>query len=118
MKQMSLTDRRRTSWIVKCVVYASTGALLTGSRFADAQQATPLPTAITTPDRVESPIGTLEYQDGVPTEETAQKVKDALDFTQALNAYNNSFRAHQRSLSARASRASAPRTTRSSSFPS
>ncbi len=45
-----------------------------------------------TPDRVESSIGTLEFKDGAPTVETAQKVYDALAFTRALNVYNNSFR--------------------------
>jgi hypothetical protein len=47
---------------------------------------------LSTPDRVESSIGLLEYKDGAPTAETAQKVYDTLDFTRALNVYNNSFR--------------------------
>ncbi len=59
---------------------------------AIAQSTTKLPAEITTPDRVESRIGTLEYKDGVPTVETAERVRDTLDFTRALNAYNNSFR--------------------------
>jgi len=45
------------------------------------------------PDKVETSIGTLEYWNGVPTEASASKVYDALDFTRALNVYNNSFRA-------------------------
>jgi len=57
-----------------------------------AQETTAIPQAITTPDRVDSSIGTLEYIDGVPTVETAERVRDTLDFTRALNAYNNSFR--------------------------
>jgi hypothetical protein len=48
--------------------------------------------ALGTPDSVETSIGTLEFQDGAPTPETAQKVFDALAFTNALNVYNNSFR--------------------------
>ncbi|MFB9175148.1 DUF1254 domain-containing protein [Roseibium salinum] len=44
------------------------------------------------PDRIETSIGTLDFQDGAPSAETAQKVFDALDFTRALNVYNNSFR--------------------------
>jgi len=48
--------------------------------------------SISVPDKVESRIGTLEYTDGVPTAETAERVRDTLDFTRALNAYNNSFR--------------------------
>lgn len=43
-------------------------------------------------DKIETSAGTLEFKDGVPTAETAQKVYDTLDFTNALNAYNNSFR--------------------------
>jgi hypothetical protein len=44
------------------------------------------------PGRIETSIGTLEFKDGAPSVETAQKVFDALDFTSALNVYNNSFR--------------------------
>ena len=51
-----------------------------------------IPPSIITPDKVETRIGTLEFQDGAPTVETAEKVRDALDFTRGLNAYNNSFR--------------------------
>jgi hypothetical protein len=48
--------------------------------------------SLSTPDRVETSIGTLEFEDGAPSAATAAKVYDALDFTRALNAYNNSFR--------------------------
>lgn len=48
--------------------------------------------SLSAPDTIETRAGKLEFRDGVPTEETAQKVRDTLDFTQALNAYNNSFR--------------------------
>jgi hypothetical protein len=48
--------------------------------------------SIGAPDRIETSIGTLEFKDGAPSVETAQKVFDALDFTRALNVYNNSFR--------------------------
>jgi hypothetical protein len=58
----------------------------------NAQSAAELPASITTPDKVETRIGTLEFNDGAPTMETAEKVRDALDFTRALNVYNNSFR--------------------------
>ena len=48
--------------------------------------------SLSTPDKVETRIGTLKFKDGAPTVETAEKVRDTLDFTRALNAYNNSFR--------------------------
>jgi hypothetical protein len=44
------------------------------------------------PDKIETGAGTLEFKDGAPSVETAQKVYDALDFNNALSAYNNSFR--------------------------
>lgn len=48
--------------------------------------------ALGAPDRVETSIGTLDFKDGAPSAATAEKVRDALDFTRALNVYNNSFR--------------------------
>jgi len=44
------------------------------------------------PDRLQTRIGTLEFRNGVPSNETAKKVYDTIDFTRALNVYNNSFR--------------------------
>ncbi len=65
-----------------------TAAVLVSHQTASAQ----IPPSITTPDRVESRIGRLEFKDGVPTMETAEKVRDTLDFTRALNVFNNSYR--------------------------
>src|SRR5262245_31036658 len=59
---------------------------------AGAQSSTATPPSLVTPDRVQTSIGTLEFKDGAPTEATAEKVRDTLDFTSALNVYNNSFR--------------------------
>jgi hypothetical protein len=57
-----------------------------------AAQASGVPPALTTPDRVETRIGTLEFRDGAPSAATAEKVYDTLAFTAALNVFNNSFR--------------------------
>jgi hypothetical protein len=59
---------------------------------ATTQAAPAVPAFLVTPDKVETRIGTLEYKDGAPSVATADKVRDTLDFTRALNAYNNSFR--------------------------
>ncbi|AJC78990.1 hypothetical protein IE4803_CH01775 [Rhizobium etli bv. phaseoli str. IE4803] len=56
-----------------------------------AQTAFDTPKAITTPDKVETRIGTLEFKDGAPSAETAAKVRDALDFTRGLDAFLNSY---------------------------
>ncbi|MEZ5904752.1 MAG: DUF1254 domain-containing protein [Geminicoccaceae bacterium] len=44
------------------------------------------------PDSVDTRIGTLQFEQGVPTAATAETVLDTIDFTRALNVYNNSFR--------------------------
>jgi hypothetical protein len=48
--------------------------------------------ALSAPNTAETHFGTLEFKDGAPSAETAKIVFDVLDFTRALNVYNNSFR--------------------------
>ncbi|NQU37097.1 MAG: DUF1254 domain-containing protein, partial [Actinobacteria bacterium] len=48
---------------------------------------TPVPSSIMTPDRVETRIGTLEFADGFPSDETAAKVFDHLDFLRAVEVF-------------------------------
>src|SRR4029453_7399261 len=67
-------------------------AVLALPRLAAAQVSGETLKSISTPDKVETRIGPLDFKDGVPSVETAEKVRDALDFTRALNVYNNSFR--------------------------
>ena len=45
--------------------------------------------SITTPDTVETRLGTLRFTDGVPSEETAQKLYDNLDFMRAVQVFVN-----------------------------
>ena len=44
---------------------------------------------ILTPDKVETRIGTLNFVDGVPTAETAQKAYDHLDFLRGVEVFLN-----------------------------
>ncbi len=70
---------------------ASAGALcIVASANADVPEDTLR--SLGAPDSVDTQIGTLTFKDGAPTAETAQTVFDALDFTRAINVYNNSFR--------------------------
>jgi hypothetical protein len=48
---------------------------------------TEIPASILTPDRVETCIGPLEFFDGFPTEETARKVFDNLDFSRGVKVF-------------------------------
>ena len=50
---------------------------------------TEIPKSITTPDRVETRIGSLEFFDGFPTEDTAQKCFDNLDFLRGVETFLN-----------------------------
>ena len=45
---------------------------------------TDIPAAITTPDKVETRLGTLKFFDGLPDKETTQKLYDNLDFQRGL----------------------------------
>ena len=48
---------------------------------------TPIPAKIMTPDRVETRIGTLEFDDGFPTQATAELLFDHLDFLRGVEAF-------------------------------
>lgn len=75
----------------KALACGSALAILLAST-ATAEVSTDVLTALSAPDKADTRIGTLEFKDGVPSAETAKIVFDALDFTRALNVYNNSFR--------------------------
>jgi hypothetical protein len=52
---------------------------------------TPIPPSITTPDTVETRIGTLKFFDGYPDDPTLQKVQDNLDFSRGVDAFLNAM---------------------------
>ena len=50
-----------------------------------------IPEEITTPDRVDSKLGPLDFKDGYPTLETAQALRDELDYLHGVEAFMNSI---------------------------
>jgi hypothetical protein len=52
---------------------------------------TEIPAEITTPDTVETRIGTLKLRDGFPDDATTQKVYDNLDFQRGVQAFLNAM---------------------------
>jgi len=58
-----------------------------GTDAPDYKMTTPIPHQITTPDKVTTPIGTLEFFDGIPTTETVGTVYDYMDRARAVQAY-------------------------------
>ena len=72
------------------IVFALAAALVFGT--ASSENVTPgfntlIPESILTPDSVETSIGTLNFFDGLPDEETVAKVYDNLDRTRATQAF-------------------------------
>jgi hypothetical protein len=53
--------------------------------------ATDIPPEITTPDKVETRLGTLKFFDGLPDHETVQKVYDNLDFMRGVEVFLNAM---------------------------
>jgi hypothetical protein len=47
--------------------------------------------SISTPDRVDSRLGVLEFRDGAPTDATAALLYDHLDFVHGVDAFINAF---------------------------
>ena len=56
---------------------------LSGLAYAQTYR-TDIPPAITTPDSVETRLGTLKFRDGFPDDATVQKVYDNLDFQRGV----------------------------------
>jgi hypothetical protein len=80
------THERKATMKTKTILAA---ALFAGSLALPALAQTPQ--SITTPDKVETRIGTLDFKDGMPAKETIDKVYDNLDFTHAFEAFVNTF---------------------------
>jgi hypothetical protein len=81
----------KTERIPNILAAALIGALaVTTTRAADApkmKMTTAIPPEITTPDSVETRLGTLKFVDGFPDKETTQKVYDNLDFQRGVQAF-------------------------------
>ena len=51
--------------------------------------------SISTPNKVKTSIGTLEFLDGAPLPETSEKVYDYLDTMRGVDAFQGGFRARR-----------------------
>src|SRR5208282_2445762 len=50
------------------------------------------PASITTPDKIQTRLGPLEFNDGAPSKQTVERVYDNLDFMHASETFLNAFR--------------------------
>src|SRR6516225_10062564 len=72
-------------------ISVSTLVMLAMLRLAAAQTAPTISPAISTPDKVETRLGTLDFKDGAPSAESVAKIYDNLDFTHAFEAFENTL---------------------------
>jgi hypothetical protein len=72
------------------IVTVLIGAGIVTAGCALAEQ-TKVPASITTPDRIESKIGTLQFKDGYPIGDTAAKIRDELDYLHGVETFMNSI---------------------------
>ena len=79
------------NFILPAAVLAAACVLAATAGPATAQQGPALPPSITTPDKVESRIGTLEFKDGLPSKPTLDKVYEHLDLQHAMRAFADAF---------------------------
>src|SRR5580692_1750468 len=78
---------------VMMLTLAAAGGSTSGTAYAQTppkmKMTTPIPASITTPDLVDSSLGTLKFFDGFPDDATVQKVYDNLDFERGVQAFLN-----------------------------
>ncbi len=67
------------------------GVAVAGLLLATSAWAQMIPESVTTPAKVESRIGTLEFQDGQPNNATVAKLYDQLDFQYATRAFSDTL---------------------------
>ncbi len=79
-----ITKYALASCVLIAVVFTTTAA--------KAQKPDPsIPPGLSTPDKVDTTIGTLEFKDGAPSAATVQKVYDNLLYVRGVDAFMNSF---------------------------
>ena len=72
-----------------CLVRLSARSGCASCRSGKRRKHTPIPPSLTTPDSVETSIGTLKFRDGIPDAATAAKIYDQLDLQRGVDAFLN-----------------------------
>ncbi|WP_339502779.1 DUF1254 domain-containing protein [Pseudomonas silesiensis] len=81
------TILKTTTLLAAALACSLTAGIAAGETAPKMKMTTPIPADITTPDTVESRIGTLKFNDGFPTDETVQKVYDNLAFQRGVETF-------------------------------
>src|SRR5450631_2718422 len=77
--------------LTAALAWSLTATSATGQTSPKMKMTTPIPESITTPDSVETRLGTLKFTDGFPDDTTVQKVYDNLDFMNGVQAFLNAM---------------------------
>jgi hypothetical protein len=76
----------------RCILWNFAGLIVVSCAQAQTyKMETPIPAGITTPDKVETRIGTLKFDGGYPDAATVEKVYDNLDFQRGIETYLNTM---------------------------
>ncbi|MGB0133736.1 DUF1254 domain-containing protein, partial [Dokdonella sp.] len=81
------TPKKTMTVLATALACALTAGIAAAQEAPKMKMTTPIPADITTPDTVESRIGTLKFNDGFPTDETVQKVYDNLAFQRGVSVF-------------------------------
>ena len=74
---------------IKLSIFLLIGISYNGASQKKFKMTTEIPKSIQTPNSVDTRIGELKFFDGIPTEETAQKAYDQLDFSRGIEVFLN-----------------------------
>src|SRR5258708_6556526 len=80
-------DHRDALTLIITLLVVSAGLPASAQDAPKMKMTTDIPPSITTPDKVETRIGTLNFFDGFPDKATVEKVYDNLDFQRGVQAY-------------------------------
>jgi len=80
-------DHRDVLTLAIALLVVSAGVPASAQDAPKMKMTTDIPQSITTPDKVETRIGTLRFFDGFPDKTTVDKVYDNLDFQRGVQAY-------------------------------
>jgi uncharacterized protein DUF1254 len=73
------------------LIFAAISMTSAADQTAKPKMATDIPPEITTPDSVDTRLGTLKFFDGFPDDATIQKVYDNLDFQRGIEVFLNTM---------------------------
>ncbi|QDT00930.1 DUF1254 domain-containing protein [Adhaeretor mobilis] len=86
-----MNTTHRTHHSAACGLTIATAMLAIISTHSAIAQSAAVPPSITSPDEVDTVIGSLKFTDGQPTEDTLEKVYDYVDFTHATRAFSDTL---------------------------